>query len=107
MDLNTAAGIAQVGSVVAAALLGIYAIWKRIDKRQTESYVATIRVTDRLEIMQKQLDVQFGGNGGGIREAINSIKSDQKIMDVKLDKACSDLANLQGKFTQHMVETDE
>ena len=66
-----------------------------------------MNITDKLEAMQKQLDVQFGGNGGGIREAINSIKSDQKIMDVKLDKACSDLANLQGKFAQHMVENEE
>lgn len=104
VTLNLVSEIAQIASAVFPFAIGIYAIWRRIDKRQTDSYVATVRVTDKLDAMQKQLDLQFGGNGGGIREAINTMKDEQKAMDRKLDKACSDIANLQGKFEQHVQE---
>jgi hypothetical protein len=104
MSIDVIASWAQVISVVAPVFVGIYAVWRRIDKRQVEAYIETMRVRDQLAAVQKQLDVQFGGNGGGIREAINTMKSDQKVMDSKLDKACADIANLQGKFDQHIVE---
>lgn len=104
LDLDTVANISQIASIVIPVGFSAYAIWRRIDKRQTDSYVATVRVNDKIDAMQKQLDLQFGGNGGGIREAINTMKEDQKVMDRKLDRACADIANLQGKFDQHIQE---
>jgi hypothetical protein len=103
-SLDTASSIAQIASFVAPAVIGVYAIWRRIDKRQTESHIAAVRIGDRLENMQKQLDVQFGGNGGGLREAVNTIKDDMKVMDLKVDKATADIASLAGKFEQHVRE---
>ena len=88
------------------AVVGVYAVWRRIDRRQTESHIDTVRIGDKLETMQKQLDVQFGGNGGGIREAINAIKTEQKSMDSKLDRAVADISNLRGKFDQHITESN-
>lgn len=48
------------------------------------------KLREHAEATDLQLAIQFGGNGGGMREAIN--------------KQAGDLANLAGKFEQHMVE---
>lgn len=100
LSLETASSIVQITSVTVAALLGIYAIWRRIDKRQTENQIQTIRINDKLD----RIELQFGPNGGGIREAVNTmakkvdkIETRTNIIDVKL-------ANLGGKFEQHIVE---
>jgi archaellum component FlaC len=103
-DLNTVATIAQIVSVVSPALFGVYAIWRRIDKRQTESHIDTLRMSDKLDYIEQQFKVQFGGNGGGMREAINNIATKQDKIEGRVDTIAEDMANLRGKFDQHIKE---
>lgn len=36
--------------------------------------------------MKADLDKQFGGNGGGLREAVNSLQSGQAVITERLDR---------------------
>jgi archaellum component FlaC len=101
--LNNVASIAQIISVIVPALFGIYAIWRRIDKRQTESHIETIRINDKLD----RIEHQFGPNGGGIREAVNTMSRKVDAIDTRVTKIGNDVANLSGKFEQHVVEADK
>jgi hypothetical protein len=106
MDLSTVANIAQISSVIIPMITGMWAIWRAVDKRLTQSLLTTTTLAAHMEAIQKQLDVQFGGNGGGIREAVNTIKTDMKVLESKVDKAAIDIGNLSGKFEQHIIESE-
>ena len=84
MDINTAAGLAQVGSVAASILIGAYAVWRKLEKRDVDLHLKTELMADRLE----RIEHQFGPNGGGLRQA-------------RVDTISEDLAELRGKFEQH------
>jgi archaellum component FlaC len=101
-NLDTAASLAQIMSVTIAASLGVYGIWRRIDKRQTESQIATIRINDKLD----RIENQFGPNGGGIREAVNTMSAKIDKIETRVNTIDTKLANVAGKFDQHIVETD-
>ena len=104
MNLGEIANIAQVVSVAAPAVFGVYAIWRRIDKRQIETHIDTLRINDKLDYIEQQFRIQFGGNGGGMREAINNIATKQDKIETRVDKISEDVANLKGKFSQHIEE---
>jgi archaellum component FlaC len=101
-SLDSIASIAQIISVIIPALIGTYAIWRRIDKRQTESHIETIRINDKLDRIEKQ----FGPNGGGIREAVNTMSDKIDKIETRVNTIDTKLANLGGKFDQHIIETD-
>ena len=77
---------------------------ERIDKsdattnqkfNELRTSVETLR--SRAEATDLKMAVQFGGNGGGIREAIN------KLTDVS-QAHTEQIARVAGKFDQHLVE---
>jgi archaellum component FlaC len=103
LDLSTAANVAQIFSVLVPALFGTYAIWRKIDKRQTESHIETLLMSDKLDRIEKQ----FGPNGGGIREAVNTMSAKVDKIETRVNTIDTKLANLGGKFDQHIVETDD
>lgn len=107
VTLSDASGMAQVASVACATVLGIYGVWRKIDQRQTETHIDTLRINDKLDYMEQQFRIQFGGNGGGMREAINTIADRQERIDLRVTKIGDDVANLRGKFDQHITETDK
>jgi archaellum component FlaC len=101
-NLDTAATVLQIVSIIGTLFLGVYAIWRRIDKRQTESQIETIRINDKLD----RIEMQFGPNGGGIREAVNTMSRKVDGIDTRVTKIGNDVANLSGKFEQHVIEAD-
>lgn len=102
VDLNTTANIAQIFSVVVPAAVGTWAIWRRIDKRQTDAHIMSVRIADKLEFIEKQ----FGPNGGGLREAVNTMASKVDNIDRRLNKVDTEVSRLAGRFDQHMIEND-
>jgi archaellum component FlaC len=101
-NLDTAVAVLQIVSIIGTLFLGVYAIWRRIDKRQTEAQIATIRINDKLD----RIEMQFGPNGGGIREAVNTMSRKVDGIDTRVTKIGNDVANLSGKFEQHVIEAD-
>ena len=103
--LGDVSSIAQISSVAFATVFGVYGIWRKIDQRQNETYIDTLRINDKLDFMEQQFRIQFGGNGGGMREAINNMCEQQDRMELRVAKIGDDVANLKGKFDQHIIET--
>lgn len=102
-DLAAVTQIFMIGSVLVSFVLGVYAIWRRIDKRQTESQIQTIRINDKLD----RIELQFGPNGGGIREAVNTMSKKIDKIETRVNTIDTKLANLGGKFDQHIIEIDD
>ena len=102
VDLSTTANVAQIFSVIAPAAFGTWAIWRRIDKRQTDAHIMSLRISDKLDFIEKQ----FGPNGGGIREAVNNMAHKVDKIETRINIVDAKLANLGGKFDQHIIETD-
>lgn len=107
VTISDASNMAQVASVACATVLGMYGVWRKIDQRQTETHIDTLRINDKLDYIEQQFRVQFGGNGGGMREAINNMADQQDRLEHRVTKIGDDVANLRGKFDQHIVETDK
>jgi archaellum component FlaC len=102
-SVDNAASVVQIISFASTILIGSYAVWRKIDKRQTQALIETIRINDKLD----RIENQFGPNGGGIREAVNTMSRKVDGIDARVTKIGNDVANLSGKFEQHVVETDK
>lgn len=100
LDLNTVSGIVQVGSVIITGFVGVFQMWRKIDKRQQSLESSSVRLEDRLE----RIEHQFGPNGGGLREAVNNMSQTILKIDERMTKMGDEVANLSGKFQQHIVE---
>lgn len=100
MNLGNAAALAQIISVLGGILIGLWKIWRKIDQHQANSATRSALIEQRLD----RIEVQFGPNGGGLREAVNNITDKLKHMDDKLDCVTTDVAKLSGEFKQHMRE---
>jgi len=99
-ELNTAADLAVISSVVAAFLSSAYALWKKIDHRQMAEEVEYAIMKEKLENINKQ----FGPNGGGLREAVNNIADKIDKIEERVYDISEEVAKLSGEFHQHIVE---
>jgi hypothetical protein len=99
--LATVASVAQISSVIGALLVGLWGIWRKIDKHQSHSDQRAALLEQRLDSIQ----AQFGPNGGGLREAVNRISDAVSKIDTKLDTVTQDVAMLTGEFHQHIRES--
>lgn len=68
---------------VAAILGGVFATLWRYERRLSQRLD---RQDALAEQMKAELDKQFGGNGGGMREAINSLQDGQAEIGKRLDR---------------------
>lgn len=100
--LQDSAAVAQIVSVVGGILFGLWKIWRKIDQHQANSAARSEVIETRLD----RIEIQFGPNGGGLREAVNRISSTVEKMDKKIDYINRDLAHLQGEFKQHLREKE-
>jgi archaellum component FlaC len=99
-ELNTAADIAVIASVIAAFVSSAYALWKKIEKHQTNEDVEYAVMKEKLETINKQ----FGPNGGGLREAVNNIADKIDKIEERVYDISEEVAKLSGEFHQHIVE---
>lgn len=102
INLTDVNNLLQVGSFCTAALLGVFGIWKRIDRRQAKTEMQVQRIDDRLDRIEKQ----FGPNGGGLREAVNNMARTIDKIDDRVTNIGDDVARLSGQFEQHVIEGD-
>lgn len=100
MDVDTLANFAQISSAVGGMLVGLWTIWRKIDKHQVHSDQRSALMEQRLDRIERQ----FGPNGGGLREAVNRIGEAVTKIDTKLDRVSVEVAQLKGEFNQHVKE---
>jgi hypothetical protein len=103
MDVSTIAAVAQISTVIGGVLFGLWKIWRKIDVHQANSAARS----DVLETRLDRIELQFGPNGGGLREAVNRISDSLSRMDKKLDIVSNDLSQLKGEFKEHVRDNDE
>jgi len=103
-DLSIIANIAQILSVVFPILLGVYAFVRRTERKQLRQEASQALFEQKLEALKEMLDKQFGGNSGGIREAINNMTSKVDKIEDRVNCIATDLASVSGKFEQHIEE---
>jgi hypothetical protein len=78
---------------VIALIGGMLGVWNRMEKRQE-------RLASNMEHLQSQLnriEMQFGPNGGGLREAVNNLTVTVASISDKVVKIGEDLARLSGE----------
>lgn len=78
----------------------IKALEDKLDKRFDKNDEATKEVAKKTNDLELRLAREFGGNSGGIRQAVNEVKGDVSDM-------VKDIATLQGKFAQHIQEANK
>ncbi len=101
-SLDNAASAIQILTFGTTLMAGGYAIWRRLDKRQTETHTEMCRINDKLTYIEKQ----FGPNSGGLREAVNNLAKKIDHIDNRVTTIGDDVAKLSGKFEQHIIEND-
>jgi methyl-accepting chemotaxis protein len=100
----------QILSVAAAVIFGLYRIRKAIDSRDNELEKRLLvgdmerdQILKEIASFKSDLRREFGGNGGGMREAINRISDTVERVDVKTQSVAVEVADLRGRFEQHMT----
>lgn len=97
--------------ILTPAVLVISAGWKAwgvLQERLDAQDASMVLLTQSVANQKEAADKQFGGNSGGIREAINGlvagqgrIEDRQERMEEKTDQAVRELAELRGSFDEH------
>ena len=94
------ANFATLASFLFTILAGGVGIWRHIEKRQHSFEVHQHRISDKLDAIV----VQFGPNGGGLRQAVNEMSKKIDKIEERQIVIGDKVAHLQGEFDQHMEE---
>jgi hypothetical protein len=97
MDLNTVSSASQVASVAVSLAVSVWALAKRLEKRHNDSLTQLLRLSDKLDFIEKQ----FGPNGGGLRQAVNELTDKVDHIQTRQEELGDKLYELSGKFEQH------
>lgn len=103
-DLSVLANIAQILSVVGPVLFGMWAFIRNMERKQSNSQTKYLLLEQQLEHIEETLNKQFGGNSGGIRESINNMHGKIDKIENRVNIMATDVANLSGRFEQHIEE---
>lgn len=97
-DLTATGNYAQIASVIIPLIGGVWATYRRIDKKQMDHQMFLQRVSDKLDFIQNQ----FGPNGGGLRQAVNDMSKKIDKIEERQITIGEKVARLQGEFEQHV-----
>ena len=98
MNLSDTSSLATIVSFFAAILAGAFGIWRRIESRQNEFQLSQVRISDKLD----SIVMQFGPNGGGLRQAVNEMSAKIDKIEQRQIIIGDKLAHLQGEFDNHI-----
>lgn len=98
MITSDAANFATLASFVFAVIASGAGVWRHIEKRQHEFEVSQHRIADKLD----SIVLQFGPNGGGLRQAVNEMSHKIDKIEQRQIEIGEKLSHLQGEFDQHI-----
>jgi hypothetical protein len=90
----------QVVSVIIPLVGGVWATYRRIDKKQVDHQMFLHRLSDKIDI----ITAQFGPNGGGLRQAVNDMSRKIDKIEERQIIIVEKVAHLQGEFEQHVED---
>lgn len=96
MTLDTIASVSQIAGAFIVLPVAVWRIWRAIDKKLTSLDKSFAVMEERTERIEKQ----FGPNGGGLREAVNTHGKLLEKIDERTIETVEDLATLKGRFDQ-------
>jgi hypothetical protein len=100
MNLSDTSSLATIASFFAAILAGVFGLWRHIERRQNDFELHQVRISDKLDAIV----VQFGPNGGGLRQAVNEMSHKIDKIEERQIAIGDKVAQLQGEFNQHVIE---
>jgi len=100
MNLSDTSSLVTIGSSLFAGCAGVFGLWRHIEKRQNSFELHQVRIADKLD----SIVMQFGPNGGGLRQAVNEMSSKIDKIEQRQIVIGDKVARLQGEFDQHITE---
>ena len=100
MTLDTISSVAQIAGVLVIIPTAMWKGWRSIEKKLAaldKCFAVMDQRTDRIE-------QQFGHNGGGLREAVNTQGKLLEKIDTRTIETVEDLAMLKGRFDQMVTQ---
>jgi len=76
----------------------VFGLWRHIERRQNDFELHQVRIADKLDAIV----VQFGPNGGGLRQAVNDMSRKIDKIEERQITIGDKVARLQGEFDQHV-----
>ena len=104
MGLDVAANWAQIVSIIIPLSAMVFGYFRLLNKQNHAQDVNAAVVNTKLESIEKTLEKQFGGNSGGIREAINGMTNKIDKIENRVNFMATDVATVSGRFQQHIEE---
>ena len=100
MNLSDTSSLATIASFLGAIVAGVFGLWRHIERRQNDFELHQVRIADKLDTIV----MQFGPNGGGLRQAVNEMSHKIDKIEERQITIGDKLAHLQGEFNQHVIE---
>jgi hypothetical protein len=97
-NLSATGNYAQIASVIIPLIGGLWATYRRIDKKQMDHQMFLQRLSDKIDV----ITAQFGPNGGGLRQAVNEMSRKIDKIEERQIVIGEKVARLQGEFEQHI-----
>jgi hypothetical protein len=92
----------QILAFIIAFTLAVHNFFKKTNISEALESASMDRVEERLERIEKQ----FGPNGGGLRQAVNELTVKLGRIEERQIDISGKVAQLDGKFEQHIVENN-
>ena len=98
MNLSDTSSLATIASFLAAVIAGVFGLWRHIERRQNDFELHQVRIADKLDAIV----MQFGPNGGGLRQAVNEMSHKIDKIEERQIVIGEKVAHLQGEFDHHI-----
>jgi hypothetical protein len=96
--MSNSTNYAQIVSIIIPLVGGVWATYRRIDKKQMDHQMFLHRLSDKIDT----ITAQFGPNGGGLRQAVNDMSKKIDKIEERQIVIGEKVARLQGEFEQHV-----
>ena len=100
MNLSDTSSLATIASFLGAIVAGVFGLRRHIERRQNDFELHQVRIADKLDAIV----MQFGPNGGGLRQAVNEMSHKIDKIEERQITIGDKVAQLQGEFNQHVIE---
>ena len=84
-DVSSLASLLEIATAVVGVWVGLWRVFRRLEKRLDLQDALSASAAATVAAIQDENARQYGGNGGGMREAINGLKAAQLEMTRRLD----------------------
>jgi len=100
MTLDTISSVVQIVGVLIVIPSAMWKGWRAMEKK----LAALDKCLAVMDARTDRIEKQFGDNGGGLREAVNTQGKLLEKIDTRTIETVEDLAMLKGRFNQMVTQ---